>query len=64
LCGARKAARPKSLETVIEIQAVHAKTAYESFMAKATKMGEIYMNLAQETSKSFENFIPKVPAAK
>jgi hypothetical protein len=54
----------KSLETVIEIQTAHAKTAYEGFVVQATKIGEIYMNLAQETSKSFESFIPKVPAAK
>jgi hypothetical protein len=54
----------KSLETVIEIQTAHAKTAYEGFVVQATKMGEIYMNLAKETSKSFENFIPKVSAAK
>jgi hypothetical protein len=54
----------KSLETVIEIQAAHAKTAYKGFVVQATKMGEIYMNLAKETSKSFENLIPKVAAAK
>jgi hypothetical protein len=54
----------KSLETVIEIQTAHAKTAYEGFVEQATKMGEIYMNLAKETSKSFENLLPKVPAAK
>jgi hypothetical protein len=54
----------KSLETVIEIQTTHAKTAYEGLVAQATKMGGIYMNLAQETSKSFENFIPKVPGEK
>jgi hypothetical protein len=54
----------KSLEAVIEIQTSHAKTAYEGFVVQATRMGEIYMNLAKETSKSFETLIPKVPAAK
>jgi hypothetical protein len=54
----------KSLETVIEIQTAHAKTAYEGFVVQASKIGEIYMNLAKETSKSFENHISKVPAAK
>jgi hypothetical protein len=54
----------KSLETVVEIQTAHAKSAYEGFVVQATRMGEIYMDLAKETSKSFENLIPKVPAAK
>ena len=54
----------KSLETVIEIQTAHAKTAYDGFVVQASKIGEIYMNLAKETSKSFENDISKVPAAK
>jgi hypothetical protein len=54
----------KSLETVIEIQTAHAKTAYEGFVVQATKMGEIYMDLAKETSKSFENHISTAPAAK
>jgi hypothetical protein len=54
----------KSLETVIEIQTAHAKTAYEGFVVQATKLGEIYMNLAKDTSKSFENHISKVPTAK
>ena len=54
----------KSLEKAIEIQTAYAKTAYEGFVAQATKMGEIYVNLAKETSKSVENFVPKAPAAK
>ena len=54
----------KSLETIIEIQTAYAKTAYQGLVAQATKMGEIYMNLAKETSKSFGNPISKVPAAK
>ena len=33
-------------------------------MVQATKMGEIYINLAKETSKSFEDHISEVPAAK
>lgn len=54
----------KTLEKAIEIQTAYAKTAYEGFVAQATKMGEIYLNLANETFKSFENFVPKAPAAK
>ena len=54
----------KSLEKAIEIQTAYAKTAYEGFVAQATKMGELYADLAKETYKPFESFVSKVPAAK
>ena len=54
----------KSLEKAIEIQTAYAKTAYEGFVAQATKMGELYADLAKETYKPFESFVSKVPVAK
>jgi hypothetical protein len=54
----------KSLEKAIEIQTAYAKTAYESFVAQATKMGELYAELAKETYKPFEGFVAKTPVAK
>ena len=54
----------KSLEKAIEIQTAYAKTAYEGFVAQATKMGELYADLAKETYKPFESFVPKAPIAK
>src|ERR1700732_4274580 len=54
----------KSLEKAIEIQTAYAQTAYEAFAAQATKMGELYADLAKETYKPFETFVPKAPAAK
>src|ERR1700730_3727557 len=54
----------KSLEKALEIQTAYAKTAYEGFVAQATKLGELYADLAKETYKPFENFVPKAPAAK
>jgi hypothetical protein len=51
----------KSLEKAIEIQADYAKTAYEGFVAQATKMGELYADLAKETYKPFETYIAKAP---
>ena len=54
----------KSLEKAIEIQTAYAKTAYESFVAQATKMGELYADLAKETYKPFETFVAKAPVAK
>ena len=54
----------KSLEKAIEIQTAYAKSAYEGFVAQATKMGELYADLAKETYKPFESFVPKAPATK
>ena len=45
-----------------EIQADYAKTAYEGFVAQATKIGELYVDLAKETYKPFESYIAKTPA--
>ena len=50
----------KSLEKAIEIQSDYAKSAYESFVAGASKIGEIYADLAKETYKPFEGYIGKV----
>jgi hypothetical protein len=54
----------KSVEKAIEIQTAYAKTAYEGFVAQATKMGELYADLAKESYKPFETFAPKAPMAK
>lgn len=54
----------KSLEKAIEIQTTYAKTAYEGFVAQATKLGELYADLAKETYKPFEGFSMKPPAMK
>ena len=44
----------KSFEKAIELQTEYAKTAYEGFVAKASKIGELYADLAKETYKPFE----------
>ncbi len=49
----------KSLDKAMEIQTSYAKTAYEGFVAQATKIGELYADLAKETYKPFENFVGK-----
>lgn len=46
----------KSVEKAIEIQTDYAKTSYEAFVAEATKLGELYADLAKETYKPFEAF--------
>jgi hypothetical protein len=50
----------KSLEKAIEIQTDYAKSAYEGFVAGATRIGELYADLTKETYKPFEGFLGKV----
>jgi hypothetical protein len=54
----------KTLEKAIEIQSDYVKTAYEGFVAEATKLGTLYTDLAKETCKPFEGFLAKVTPAK
>ena len=49
----------KSFEKAIELQTEYAKTAYEGFVAEATKIGELYADLAKEAYKPFENLMAK-----
>lgn len=52
----------RSLEKAIEIQSEYAKASYEAFVAEATKLGELYVDLAKETYKPFESsFVKTVP---
>ena len=49
----------KSFEKAIEVQTEFAKIAYEGFVAKASKIGELYADLAKETYKPFETLMAK-----
>jgi phasin family protein len=53
----------KSLDNAIQIQSEYAKTAYEGFVAQATKIGELYTSLAKEAFKPLESAMAKVQAA-
>jgi hypothetical protein len=44
----------RSFERVLEVQQGYAKEAYESFVAQATKMGELYAASAKEAFKPYE----------
>jgi phasin family protein len=44
----------KTLENAIQIQTDFAKTAYEGFVAQATKLGDLYAKLAKEAFKPLE----------
>ena len=54
----------KSLDKAIEIQTDYAKTAYEGFVAQATKIGELYADFTKETYKPYESFVAKAAPAK
>ena len=58
--AAEKLLGAKSFEKAIEIQTDYAKTAYEGFVAGATRIGELYAGLTKETYKPFESYLGKV----
>ena len=49
----------KSLDKAIEVQTEYAKTAYEGFVAEATKLSELYTDFAKQAYKPFENVLAK-----
>ncbi len=54
----------KSVEKAVEIQQEYMKSAYESFVAQATKMGELYVDLAKEAYKPYEGYLAKMTPAR
>jgi hypothetical protein len=54
----------KSVDKAVEIQNDYVKTAYEGFVAEATKLGELYTDLAREVYKPFEGYLAKVTPTK
>ncbi len=55
-----KLAGVKTLDKALEIQTDFAKQAYETYVAHATKVGELVTDLAKEAAKPFEGVIAKV----
>ncbi len=49
----------KSVEKALELQAEFAKSAYEGFVAYATKVGAMYTDLAKEAMKPVEVAVAK-----
>ncbi len=49
----------KSLDAAFQVQTDYAKSAYESFVAQATKMGELYTGLAKDAFKPVETAVAK-----
>lgn len=49
----------KSLDKAVEIQTDYVKSAYEGFVSQATKMGDIYAEMAKDAYKPFESAVAK-----
>lgn len=52
----------QNVETAVQIQTDFAKSAYEAFVAQATRIGELYAKLAKETFRPIETAYAKAPA--
>jgi hypothetical protein len=49
----------KSLDKAVEVQTEYARSAYEGFVAKASRLGELYADLATEAYKPYETLLAK-----
>jgi hypothetical protein len=54
----------KSLEKALEVQSQYLRSSYEDFVAEATKLGELYVDLAKQAYKPFEGALAKASAMK
>lgn len=50
----------KSVDTALEIQSNYAKQAYQAFVAQATRMSELYAEMAKDAYKPYESVVAKV----
>jgi phasin family protein len=50
----------KTMEKAMEVQSEFLKSSYSDFVAEATKLGELYADLAKEAYKPFEGALAKV----
>jgi phasin family protein len=50
----------KTPEKAMQVQSEFLKSAYEDFVAEATKLGELYVDLAKEAYKPFEGAFGKM----
>ena len=53
----------KSLDKAIEVQTDYLRNCYEGFVAEATKLGELYSDVAREAYKPFEGQLGRVNGA-
>ncbi|MBB4187955.1 phasin family protein [Sinorhizobium terangae] len=58
-----KLTNAKSVEAAFELQTNYLKASYEGFVAEATKIGEMYADLAKDAYKPYEVPVAKATAA-
>ena len=61
--GGRGVSGVRSVEAALEIQTAYVKSSYEGFVAEATKLGEMYADLAKGAYKPYEAPVAKASAA-
>jgi hypothetical protein len=49
----------KSFDKAFEMQSEYTKAAYEDYVAHATKLGQLYADLAKQAFKPYESFLGK-----
>jgi len=54
----------KTIDKAVEVHSDYMKSTYESFVAEATKLSELYADLAKESYKPFEGYLAKVSTVK
>ena len=47
----------RSIEDAVDVQADYVRRSYEAFVAEASRIGELYANLARDAYKPFESLI-------
>lgn len=50
----------RSLEQVVDIQTTYAKKSYEEYVAQMSKLGEMYVGLAKDAYRPFEQVAARV----
>src|SRR5262245_1699339 len=50
----------KSVDKAVEVQSDYIKSTYEGFVAEATKIGELYADIAKESYKPYEGILGKM----
>jgi hypothetical protein len=54
----------KSLDKAFEVQSEYAKSACEDYVACASKLGQLYTDLAKEAVKPYQSFVAKATPVK
>jgi hypothetical protein len=54
----------KSLDRAFEVQGGHARRAYEAFVAEASRISELYADLAKEAYRPFERSLARAGASR